>query len=198
MKTAAVVAVIVAILGIGFLLVSNSVKPQLQLRTDREKHTQQAPVNQSADNTQVAFCTASQLQATASPEVAAGNVYVTLTIQNITQSACQVVGNNSLQVGYPNSVSNFQIAHKGGLATPVFTLEPNQTIYSLVHFPNGPQCSSEATDVDSMVSYDISQNESISFAPTQGSTISIPSCGNASEITTIDLYPFSTSQVTPQ
>lgn len=197
MKTAAIVAVVVAILGIGFLFLSGNAKPDFMRQKDREKHTQQAPVNQPSDNTQVVFCTSSQLQATADPEAAAGNVYVTLTIQNTSQTACEVVGNNSLSVGYPNSVSNFQIAHKGQSTTPVFTLEPNQTIYSLVHFANGPQCSSEATDVDSMVSYDISQSESVSFTPTQGSTIAIPSCGNASEITTIDLYPFSTSQVTP-
>lgn len=197
MKTAAIVAVVVAILGIGFLLLSNNTKPDFMHQKDRERHTQETPVNQPSDNSQAVFCTPSQLQATADPEVAAGNAYVTLTIQNTSQTTCEVVGNNSLIVDYPNSVTNFQIAHKGQSTTPVFTLEPGQTIYSLVHFPNGPQCSSEATDVDSMVSYDISQNDSVSFTPTQGSTIAIPSCGNPSEITTIDLYPFSTTQVTP-
>lgn len=144
-----------------------------------------------------AFCLPTQLQAVIDPEVAAGNLYGQITIKNTSQTTCQIVGNNTLEVGYPLSVKNFQTATKGQATTPVFTLEPGQTIYSLLHFANGPQCSSMATQVNSMVSYDISTTASVTFTPTIGSTLSIPSCGNQSEITTIDLYPFSSQQVTP-
>lgn len=196
MKVAAIVAIIIAVLGIGFLFMMGRQGQQINIPSTNQPSPTVTAITPS--DTQTSFCTPSQLQAAAQPDVAAGNVYVTLTIQNTSQTTCQIIGNNSLSVGYPNSVTNFQIAHMGQASTPVFTLQPNQTIYSLIHFPNGPQCSSEATGVDAMVSYDISQSDSVSFVPTSGPTISIPSCGNPSEITTIDLYPFSTSQVTPQ
>ncbi len=144
-----------------------------------------------------AFCTPSQLQATMEPEVAAGNAYIQIMLKNTSTTACNVIGNNTLSVGYPNSVTNFKTDVKRQPTTPLFSLTPNQTIYALVHYPNGPQCSSMATDVDSMVSYAISENDTISFKPTMGNTLLIPSCGKVSEITQIDLYPFSSNQVTP-
>lgn len=131
------------------------------------------------------------------PEGAAGNIYVTLTIKNVSQTSCQVIGNNLPSVNYPISVTNFKTITKRQPTTTVFTLTPNQTIYSLIHYPNGPQCSSKATGVDTGVSYAISSKDTISFKPTMGTTLEIPSCGSSSDITTIDLYPFSSQQVTP-
>jgi hypothetical protein len=148
-------------------------------------------------STTSAFCTPSQLQATTQTEVAAGNAYVQIMLKNNSSTSCQVIGNNTLSVGYPNSVTNFTIVSKKQPTTPTFTLTPNQTIYALVHFPNGPQCSSQATDVNSMVSYEVSEKDSVSFKPTMGDTLLIPSCGKATEVTQIDLYSFSTSPVTP-
>ncbi len=132
------------------------------------------------------------------PEIAAGNLYATITLQNTSDAECKVIGNNTLEVGYPDSVTNFKTDTKGQASTPVFTLKPNQTIYSLIHYPNGPQCSSEATQVDAMVSYAISPKDTVSFKPATSDTLSIPSCGSDSDITMVDLYPFSTSEVTPQ
>ena len=147
--------------------------------------------------TQSAFCTPLQLQASMETEVAAGNAYVQVMLKNISTTSCQVIGNNTLSVGYPNSVTNFTTDVKRQPTTPLFTVAPNQTIYALVHYPNGPQCSSQATDVNSMVSYAISGNDTVSFKPTMGDTLLIPSCGKATEVTQIDLYPFSSNQVTP-
>lgn len=143
------------------------------------------------------YCLPSQLEGKVDPEVAAGNVYATVTLKNISDTTCQIVGTNALEIGYPISVKNFQTVSKGQATTAVFTLEPKQTIYSLLHYANGPQCSSMATDVNAMVSYDISADESVTFTPTMGPTLDIPSCGKVSEKTTIDLYPFSTEVVTP-
>ncbi len=148
-------------------------------------------------STQSTFCTSAELQATMDEEVAAGNAYVQIMLKNISSASCQVIGNNILSVGYPNSVTNFTTVTKRQPTTPTFTLSPNQTIYALVHYPNGPQCSSQATDVNSMISYAVSSNDTVSFKPTRGDTLLIPSCGKASEVTQIDLYPFSSTQVTP-
>jgi flagellar basal body-associated protein FliL len=161
---------------------------------------QQSENNAPSDNQTAAgeFCTPTQLSATMTPEVAAGNAFVTLTIKNTSTTACKIIGNNMPEVEYPTAVENFQTNNKTQPTSDTFTMAPDQTIYSLIHYPNGPQCSSMATDVDTGVSYAISPNESVSFTPTMGSTLEIPSCGNTSEITTIDLYAFSTSTVTPQ
>ena len=191
MKIILIVVGVMLALGVGFLLFQDKLMPTTP--TTEQSATTTSQTNVTAEGA----CTPSQLQGVAQTDVAAGNAYVTVTIKNTSQTACQVVGNNTLSIGYPNSVTNFQIAPAGQASTPTFNLEPNQTIYALVHFPNGPQCSSEATDVDAMISYNISQTESVSFTPTTGTTISIPSCGNASEITKIYVYPFSSSPVTP-
>lgn len=143
------------------------------------------------------YCTPSQLKAEALPEGAAGNIYVTLTIKNISKEPCQIVGNNTLSVDYPSSVTNFQTVNKKPATTPMFTLEPNQKIYALIHYPNGPQCSSKATAVNTMVSYAISPNDSVIFTPVMDTTLSILSCESNSDITTIDLYGLSDTEVLP-
>lgn len=122
---------------------------------------------------------------------------MTLTLKNVSTISCQVTGNNIVKVDYPISVTNFKAVTKRQPTTPVFVLTPNQTIYSLIHFPNGPQCSSQATGVNTGVSYQISPKDTISFKPTTGTTLEIPSCASSSELTTIDVYPFSSQQVTP-
>lgn len=203
MKYAIIVIVLLIILGGGafFFLQSKKSSPVTPIPTPVPTQTTlvspTAQPTAAISQTAGAYCTPSQLQATMQPEGAAGNVYVTLTIKNTSSTPCQVTGNNTVKVDYPLSVTNFKTVMKRQPTTAVFTLAPNQTIYSLIHYPNGPQCSSQATGVDAGVSYAISPKDTISFKPTRGTTLSIPSCGSASDITTIDLYPFSNQQVTP-
>jgi len=187
MKTVFIIAAIVIGLGIGFFLFQKYQSPA--------SDTSQTSTNQTA--TPEGFCSPSQLSGTVDPSPGAGNVYATVTITNISQTECQVAGNNQLQINYPNSVTNFQVAPQDQATTPVFNLEPNKSIYSLIHYPNGPQCSSQVTGVDAGVSYNVSQAETLAFTITGSPTLEIPSCASPSEITTIDVYSFSTSPVTP-
>jgi hypothetical protein len=191
------IIVLLLIGGAGYYYLRNNTSILNPTPTPAPTQTAQTSPIQEISDSPSSFCAPIQLEAGIEPEVAAGNYYGAITIKNISQTACQVVGNNTLTVGYPVSVTNFKTVSKREPTTPVFTLAPNQTMYALIHFPNGPQCSSEATQVDAMVSYKISQNDLVTFKPTMGSTVSIPSCGKASEITTIDLYPFSYKEVTP-
>lgn len=197
MKNILLIIIIILLLGIiGFLFINNrNIIPSSMLSSTPS--AQDNSSNITVTNTVDGYCTPNQLKAAIEPEVAAGNYYGQITITNTSQSSCQVIGNNTLEVNYPVSVTNFKTVSKGNTTASVFTLEPNQTIYSLIHFPNGPQCSSTATDVNAMISYAVSPTESVSFTPTMGTTVDIPSCGNPSEMTTIDLYPFSTQVVTP-
>lgn len=147
--------------------------------------------------TKISSCIPAQLQAQMNTDVAAGNAYTTVTLKNISDVSCIVTGNNQLQVMYPNSVKNFKTVVKKQPVTKEFTLAPTQTIYALIHYPNGPQCSSQGTDVNAGVSYKISDKDTVSFKPTQGDTLNIPSCGKETDITTIDLYSFSDAEVLP-
>lgn len=195
-----VIILLVIVGGAGYLLLHNqksspttpTPSPTPTVTSQTTPTTQPSPSSSAS-----AYCKPTQLQAYMQPDVAAGNVYVTLTIRNTSTTSCQVTGNNLPKVDYPLSVTNFKTDTKKQSTTAVFTLAPTKTIYSLIHYPNGPQCSSQATNVDAGVSYAISANDTISFKPTSGTTLQIPSCGSASDITTIDLYGFSTQQVTP-
>lgn len=190
MKLAIIVILFLVLLAGGYVFFQNkAIGPS----TDQSLTPTQTVKNTPSNS----FCTPSQLEALLDPEVAAGNLYAQITIKNISDTTCEIVGNNMLDVEYPMSVTNFRTDSKGQPTTKTFILTPNQAIYSLLHFPNGPQCSSQATQVDAMVSYKISPNNSVSFKPTMGPTLSIPSCGEESDITLIDLYPFSENQVTP-
>jgi hypothetical protein len=191
------IIVLLLIAGAGYYVFQNNRSTQNVIPSPAPTQTVQSTPTQAGSATTGDFCTPSQLDANLEPEVAAGNLYAQITLKNNSQTTCRIVGNNTLKVGYPVSVTNFQTVIKSRPTTPVFTLTPNQTIYALIHYPNGPQCSSEATTVNAMVSYTISPTDSVSFKPTSGTTLDIPSCGNASEITTIDLYSFSNTEVTP-
>jgi hypothetical protein len=155
------------------------------------------PTRSTPTAPQSSSCKSDQLEAKLTSDGAAGNMYVTLTIKNTSQTPCNVIGNNQIQVMYPNSVTNLKTDLKKPPTKDIFTMSPNQTIYSLIHFPNGPQCSSEATEVNAGVSYKISETDTLSFKPFTGDTINIPSCGKETEITAIDLYSFSDKEVLP-
>lgn len=142
-------------------------------------------------------CKPNQLEAKMTSEGAAGNMYVTVTLKNISQTACNVIGNNQLQIQYPNSVRNFKIEVRKPPTKNLFSVAPGQVIYSLIHYPNGPQCSANASFVNTGVSYAISMKETVSFKPSTGDTLDIPSCANDKDITRIDLYSFSDKEVSP-
>lgn len=194
MKTVLIIVAAIIIVAIGALVLRNILESVPYKRLPTSNSIEPSP---TPEQTYQSFCTASQLTGTAETDVAAGNAYVTITIINTSDTACDVIGNNTPEVSYPNAVTNVQISVKDEPQTSVFTLQPNDSIYALIHYPNGPQCSTESTTVDAMVSYQFSDSEAIAFTPNVGTTILISSCAEASEITMVDVYHFSSSPVTP-
>jgi hypothetical protein len=152
------------------------------------------PIRMSPAQEQI-FCLPTQLKASIDSQGAAGNIYGKITIKNISQTTCHVIGNNELKVEYPTSVQNFQIVQKGESATEIFTLAPNQAIYSLIHFSDSPQCSSKLINIATFVTYAFSRKDILIFSSNRGNIITIPSCENVSEKTQIDLYPFSRNEI---
>ena len=76
------------------------------------------------------YCTPDQLQANLALEPAAGNIYGTFTLKNISRSTCQVSGNSFISATYTSSVKNIIVTHVGKPTQSTYTLSPNQTLYS--------------------------------------------------------------------
>lgn len=188
MKKILIAIVIIILAGVGYVA-SKSIRKNTEFT--------QLPSPTATQPGKTQFCTPTQLKTVMTPEAAAGNVYAKLSIKNTSATVCQIIGDNQLKVDYPVSVTNFRTDQKDTPQKKFFTLNPGQVIYSLIHYPNGPQCSSKATDVDTMVSYKISAKDFVAFTPANATTVSIPSCGEQSELTMIDLYSFADKEVLP-
>ncbi len=196
-KAVAVIIIMIIFLGAGFSLWHNNANYLKKESRSKVTPTIIQQQNENPSKTTLTYCNSAQLSARMISEGAAGNIYVTLILKNISQESCQINGDNLPEIGYPLSVKNFKTVAKKEPTIKKFDLKPNQEIYSLLHYPNGPQCSSEATQVNSMVSYQIAKDASLTFKPASGTTLLIPSCEKENEQTAIDLYPFSTEKITP-
>src|SRR6185437_16959976 len=84
------------------------------------------------------FCLPSDLQAEVTTDAAAGNIYGSLTIKNISNKVCQINGDHFIQPTY--TASNISVTQQGQSGNSTLLLSSGQTVYSRVHYPNGPQC----------------------------------------------------------
>lgn len=150
----------------------------------------------SESNT-ISYCSSSNLQAFLNLSPAAGNIYGTFTLKNISNQSCSISGGNFIEVSYPNSIKNISVTHVGQTQSQPFTLSPNQTLYSQVHHPNGPQCQGPTQQVNVSFSYKISPTNSITFN-TEGNTPAIVQDCQGPEVTQIQIWQMSTQPITPQ
>ena len=164
------------------------VPPINQTHTPTSEQTSPSPT--SEPTTSENFCNKTDLQALVSFEGAAGNIYGTLTIKNISSTACNIIGNNKIET--ITAPKNISFTYEG-IATTMFTLKPNQTVYGQVHFPNGPQCSGDIITSPISFSYAISNSETITFTTTGPGNAMITTCTAADEPTEIDLWNLSTT-----
>lgn len=152
--------------------------------------TSPSPVLSSvqATTTSENFCLPKNLQSQVSFDAAAGNIYGTFTIKNISNSQCTILGNNKIQATTaPKNISfNYE-----GTTTNMFTLQPNQTVYGQVHFPNGPQCSGDIINSPISFSYAISDTSTITFTSSGPGNPMITTCTATDEPTEIDLWSLS-------
>lgn len=145
-------------------------------------------------NNASAFCTPSDLDATLTSEGAAGNIFGTLSIKNISGKGCQITGNNYILPIF--EVQNLVVKNQATKGPETFILSPNQIVYSQIHYPNGPQCSGEITQADITYSYKISPNDNIVFKGADNNAKqSIGVCKSASELTQIDVWSLSEKPV---
>lgn len=130
-------------------------------------------------------CTSNQLKTTASFDTAAGNVYATLTIANISATDCEVTLGNSISAKY--SATNITSVYKSSPPMQTYTLAAGAKVYSQVHYPNGPQCQSTIIQQPVTLTYGTDVNFD---------SFTISAC-TGPEKTQIDIWPVSQTPVTP-
>ncbi len=143
------------------------------------------------------YCLPVDLEAKISLDPGAGNVYGSLTIKNISKSTCRI---NGMDFILPtSSVKNITISKQGKSVASFFLLKPGETLYSQVHFPNGPQCSTETVATPVVFTYKISTAQSIQFSDDSGSKEqTVNSCKKESEKTEVQVWPLMHQPITVQ
>lgn len=154
------------------------------------------PNNPTASNPG-SYCSHKDIQATLSFDHAAGNVYGTFMLKNISARTCQIKGNNLIAVNIqPSGINNISTKQMGKPETDIFTLSPNQIIYSQIHYPNGPQCSTGIQDTKGTFTYALSPTEIVSFVDQNGSKEQhLIACKQNSEMTVIDIWNMSSKPI---
>lgn len=142
--------------------------------------------------TPFSYCSPHALEANLVLDHGAGNVYGTFTIKNVSQQPCKIDGNMLISTTYnADTAKNIAIDYVGKSQTKIFSLYPNQTIYSQVHYPNGPQCQSSIQITKVAFNYPISPKSMVTFATADGNIEQdVVTCTSATEITTIQLWNF--------
>ena len=141
-----------------------------------------------------AFCKPQDLKADITFQGAAGNIYGTLAIKNVSKEKCPIRGSGFVNPSY--SATNINVKTQGNPGPSSLTLLPDQTVYSQIHYPNGPQCQGPIAYADVYFSYDISPGKNVEFKNQEGKvkqTIGV--CKSLKEITEIDVWSLSEKPV---
>ena len=141
-------------------------------------------------NTTTTFCRPEDLEATLITEGAAGNIYGTFTIKNISSNTCSIQGDKfvAAKVDAANVIPDKQ----GDAGPAAIELSPNQTVYSQMHFPNGPQCTSGIVQSPVTFTYQISSSDKVTFMPGGNNTkVFVTACKASSEVTQLDVWSMS-------
>lgn len=140
------------------------------------------------------YCTADVIDARITLEPAAGNVYGTLTLKNTGTKNCTIDGNKFIQ---PTSAAkNITITKEGTPGPAYITLQPDETIYSQVHYPNGPQCTSPTETKAITFAYRISPSQTVTFSDNQSNyDQSLTACSSDNEKTAIEVWSLTSSPI---
>jgi len=147
--------------------------------------TQSVPISHQEQH-----CQRDQIKATFSSEGAAGNIYGQLTMTNISSKPCHISLGNTITITTDTHTIVSNYTQKS--PTTDFVLAPGATVYSHVHFPNGPQCQSGVAQKAISFLYTTIEFRSITKTP-----ILVQACVSPSEKTIIDIWPLSQIAPTP-
>lgn len=134
----------------------------------------------------VSYCLHDNLVTDITTEGAAGNIYGTLKLQNLSSTNCSIIASNFIEPEY--TASNVTTQKQGNAGPKLLNLTPNETVYSQFHAPNGPQCSEDISPVDVSFKYNFAPNSSILFEDENGNAIvQINACKDATS-TQVDVW----------
>jgi len=154
---------------------------------------------QAVNSSENSFCTPRDLQGSISLSPGAGNIYGTFTLTNMSSRPCKVLGGEFIDVHYNPTITNISITHVGQTQPAPFVLAPHQTIYSQVHYPNGPQCSSVTKPVPVSFTYAIDAQKEVTFKDANGKAEQqVQACKSPNEITQIQIWNMATQPITYQ
>lgn len=166
-----------------------------------EKNTSPSPTTTMAVSPSIntsGYCTQKDLEANLMIQGAAGSIYGTFRLKNISSQPCTILGNEFITVNFHRPATNVSVTHTGTTQASPFHLAAGQTLYSQMRYPNGPQCSGATKITPIIFTYKVSATDTIAFTNEQGTkTISIPTCQKQSEATTIQVWNISQHPITP-
>lgn len=190
-KIALFLFIIIVIMACGiaiFKYTNQSVVPQENLSQTSENFDSSLPV------TNELLCEPKDIEALIELEPAAGNIYGTLTIKNISTKKCTVAGNKFVQM--ETKLTNLSQTNQGAAGETRVALEPEESMYSKVHYPNGAQCASKVLSGDISFSYAITSTQSVIFQDEDKETEHpIQYCSSQSEKTEVQVWSLSAQPV---
>lgn len=151
-----------------------------------------SPTSTTGAQSDQSSCNPEQLRVTMQLEPAAGNIYGSITLTNTSQKACDIVIGQKIQANVPPTIKNLTIAYLGSEDKETVTLTPGQSIYSQLHYPNGPQCSSGIVSTPVILTYPLANNQTLTLTDKNNSQVKVATCQNPVDMTTLDLWYFST------
>jgi hypothetical protein len=142
------------------------------------------------------FCKTTDLETTITFEVAAGTTYATPTMKNTGTKPCTFDSKNYIDLRYDlRTVQNVTISKQETPDENLSTIEPGQTLYSLLSYPNGAQCGSETKAINVQYVYRISKTSEVTFKGKEANP-TIQVC-TSQEKTEVKVWPLSKVQVQP-
>ena len=138
-------------------------------------------------------CSKDQLTGILTSQGAAGSIYVDVKITNISTVACNVNLGNSIvaQISANNITTKYQTPAAG---SEEFNLAPNASLYSRLHFPNGPQCSGSVNPQSVSFVYD-PKGIALQLKTSDNKNYLIVQACQGNENTQIDIWPVLSSPI---
>jgi len=136
------------------------------------------------------FCLPKNIETNVSFEGGAGNIYGSVTIKNVSSKTCDIQGDKFISAKF--SAPNISISQQGKKGSALLHLQPGQTVYSQIHFPNGPQCNGSTHQTAVNFNYEISP-ESVATFVQNGNlpTTNVTTCDGKNQLTQIDVWSIS-------
>ncbi len=144
--------------------------------------------NPSPEVPTILFCQKQLLQAKLSLDPGAGNIYGTLTLKNTDAVPCRILAKEFIKPTF--SAKNITVSNQGTPSSDDIILQPSQTVYSQIHYPNGPQCSGQPNSVPVTFTYQVSTSSAVVFTDdSKKAQQLVPSCSSSQEETEIQVWP---------